>query len=185
MRHVSLVFPSAGPKRKGGAVTILGPVLICLVLCVCVVGERGVKGWRLFPEFSFIQLPKQKAHSHTHGTKSESGHMCVSARSSRACVNKGSTGADPRLLFCGWTSNPLNCVTIFICASIAPDAYIIGKGGTELFHHSCGFLSLDWKKNSIFSFYSGGIFFYFVGKIGYPPAKGNRKMDHGRLQCSV
>lgn len=140
--------------------------IVCV--CVCSWWEGGVKGWRLFPEFSFIQLPKQKAHTHTQALKSESGHMCVCPRApSRACVNKGSTGADPRLLFLrlDLIFIPLTVLLYLYVHLYSPTLILLVKGGTELFHHhSCGFLPLDWKKNSDFLSFTPAEYFLILSE---------------------
>lgn len=58
-------------KERGARHTILGPVLICLVLCVgvCVVGERGGKRLEVISRIFFHSVAKTKGtHTHT-GTK--------------------------------------------------------------------------------------------------------------------
>jgi hypothetical protein len=56
-------------QKERGPVTILGPVLICLVLCVCVVGERGGKRLEVISRIFFHSVAKTKGtHTHT-GTK--------------------------------------------------------------------------------------------------------------------
>jgi hypothetical protein len=100
--------------------------------------------------------------------------VCVSARSSRACVNKGSTGADPRLLF-------LRLVLIFIPLTVllylyvhlySPALILLVKGGPSCstttavdFSHSIE------RKIPIFSLLLRRNIFWFCRKNRVPPLK--------------
>lgn len=108
-------------QKERGPVTILGPVLICLVLCVCSWWEGG-KRLEVISRIFFHSVAKTKGtHTHTQALKSESGHMCVCVRAlePRVC-QQGQHWRGPPLTFfaAGPYIHTPNCVTIFICASI-------------------------------------------------------------------